>query len=130
MATIKNFEDAEIWQMARKLALKIWALTKEGTFSKDRSLCNQINAAAGSVMDNIAEGFGRGGNKELKNFLGYARGSNEEVRSQLFRALDRNHIPHDVFKETNEEANKLSTKISNLIEYLKKSEYRGQKFNH
>ena len=79
MATISNFEDLEIWQLARQQAIDIYHLYITEPFSKDWELKNQVNAASGSVMDNIAEGFERSGNKEFINFLLIAKGSNGEV---------------------------------------------------
>ena len=80
MATVSNFEDLEIWQLARQQAIDIYHLYSKEPFSKDWELKNQINSASGSVMDNIAEGFERLGNKEFVNFLLIAKGSNGEVR--------------------------------------------------
>jgi hypothetical protein len=62
MATIKRFEDLEIWQMARQLCKEIFELTLCVNFIKDFSLKDQIRGSSGSIMDNIAEGFERGGN--------------------------------------------------------------------
>lgn len=62
MATVSNFEDLEIWQLERQQAIEIFQLYSQKPFSKDWELKNQINATSGSVMDNIAEGFGRSGN--------------------------------------------------------------------
>ncbi len=56
MATVSNFEDLEIWQLARQQAIDIYQKYMVEPFSKDWELKNQINAASGSVMDNIAEG--------------------------------------------------------------------------
>ena len=75
MAKINRFEELEVWQLARQLANDIYWLTQEGTFSKDYELKNQINRASGSVMDNIAEGFGRANRAEFIVFLGYSLGS-------------------------------------------------------
>jgi len=61
MATVSNFEDLEIWQHARRQANEIYQLYSVEPFSRDWELRNQINAASGSVMDNIAEGFERSG---------------------------------------------------------------------
>lgn len=69
MATITKFEDLEIWQIARQQANDIYILYNKEPFNKDIELRNQINSASGSVMDNIAEGFDRSGNKEFSNFL-------------------------------------------------------------
>ena len=61
MATIKTFEDISAWQKARILSKQIFEMTLEGSFAKDYALRDQINRSAGSIMDNIAEGFERGG---------------------------------------------------------------------
>ena len=92
MATIKRFEDLEIWQKARVLCNTIYPLTITGSFERDFKLRDQINGSSGSVMDNIAEGFELDGKNEFRQFLSISKGSCGEVRSQLYRALDRNHI--------------------------------------
>lgn len=91
-----HFEDLEIWQLAREQAKEIYKLCQTGNFSKDFELKDQIRASAGSVMDNIAEGFESFSNKEFCQFLVIAKGSNGEARSQLYRAFDRNYISEDV----------------------------------
>lgn len=88
MPKAKRFEDLAIFQMARDLCKDIYAITKHGEFHKDSRFVQQIRAAAGSIMDNIAEGFERDGNKEFLNFLYIAKGSCGEVRSQIIRASD------------------------------------------
>src|SRR3990172_5987147 len=99
MATIKRFEYIHSWQKARILSKEIYTITKIGEFSKDYDLKNQIRKASGSIMDNIAEGFERGGKGEFIQFLGIAKGSCGEVRSQLYRALDREYIDKEKFNE-------------------------------
>ena len=125
---IEKFEDLEIWQLSRNLTKKIYILTGSGPFNKDFRFRDQIRASAGSVMDNIAEGFGRGGNKELINFLAIARGSNEETRSQLYRAIDNAFITQDEFNEAMKNADEITKKISSFVLYLKHSEYKGTRF--
>jgi len=66
---IKNFEDLEIWQAARRLAQEIYTCSQSHKFSKDFALRDQMQRAAVSVMSNIAEGFERGGNQEFVQFL-------------------------------------------------------------
>jgi four helix bundle protein len=68
MATIKKFEDMEIWQLARQINARIIPLLEDLNENKNLGLRNQLDAAAGSVMDNIAEGFERDGNKEFIQF--------------------------------------------------------------
>ena len=128
MATIKRFEDLEIWQQSRKLCYKVWKLSLTGSFSKDYALKDQMSKSSGSVMDNIAEGFGRGGNREFIIFLGFASGSTDEVKSQIYRLFDRSHVNEKIFEELLSEAQDLQVKISNFISYLNKSDFRGRKF--
>ena len=130
MATIKTFEDIGAWQKARILSKQIFELTLTGSFSKDYALRDQINRSTGSVMDNIAEGFERGGTKEFIQFLSIARGSAGEVRSQLYRALDRKHLDGaecDLFLD---DIRSISKMLTGFIVYLKQSKMKGIKFNN
>ena len=129
MATISAVEDLKVWVRARELAALVFKLSKLKAFSSDWELRSQINAAAGSVMDNIAEGFGRRGNREFISFLSIASGSLAEVRSQILRANDRAYISSVSLEETLELINLISKMISGLIRYLKQTDQRGQKFN-
>ena len=128
MATIRRFEDLEAWKKSREFSKEIWGKTLNGTFSKDYKLKDQINDSSGSAMDNIAEGFGRGGRPEFINFLSIAKGSNDETKSQLYRALDRRHIDETEFQRLYCIGDEAGKTISGLMEYLNKSVIRGQKF--
>ncbi|MEO6720172.1 MAG: four helix bundle protein [Ferruginibacter sp.] len=69
MATIHHFEDLEIWQMARKFSSSIFHQKLQANFLKEYKFKDQIKSSSGSVMDNIAEGFGRESRLEFINFL-------------------------------------------------------------
>lgn len=69
MATIQQFEDLDIWQLARELCQDIYKIAQNSELKNDYKLYNQINSSSGSIMDTIAEGFERNGNKEFVYFL-------------------------------------------------------------
>ncbi len=81
--TYDRFEQLPVWQAAIKLAQQIYSLTRRAVFRRERSLRDQIERAAVSISNNIAEGFERGTTQELLTFLYIARGSSGEVRSML-----------------------------------------------
>jgi len=94
---IERFEDLIAWQKARELTQTIYAVTRQGAFSKDFGLRDQIRRAAVSVMSNIAEGFERGNPREFHQFLSIAKASCAEVRSQLYVALDTRYLDSEAF---------------------------------
>jgi four helix bundle protein len=125
---VKAFEDLEVWKEARRLTQRIYQLTKNENFSKDFALRDQIRRAAVSVMSNIAEGFERGGNQEFVQFLYVAKASCGEVRSQVYVALDQSYVAGAEVDELTNSFKRLSSMISNLIAYLRKSGMKGEKF--
>jgi len=128
MATIKRFEDIEAWQKARVLAEEVYKISIETQLGKDFRFRDQVSASAGSVMDNIAEGFERGGKLELINFLTIAKGSCAELRSQLYRIKDRNYISEEKFTELYKLAEEIGSMLGGWIGYLNKSDIKGTKF--
>ena len=129
MSTIKRFEEIISWKEARELNRVLRKLIKEKRFERNFGLISQIERSAGSIMDNIAEGFERGGNREFIQFLYIAKGSCGELRSQMYRPVDDGYINDEEFNLISNHCNKISNLIFKLIEYLKNSDLKGQKFN-
>lgn len=128
MATIKKFEDLEIWQEARKLSKEIIDIAKNSELKTDFRFKEQLKSSSGSVMDNIAEGFERNGNMEFRQFLSIAKASAGETRSQVYRLFDNEYINQEKLDFLISEYEKLSGKINNFIVYLNKSDFKGTKF--
>lgn len=124
----KSFEELPVWQRARELVQFIYGLTLREAFRKDLSLVDQIRRSSASVMSNIAEGFERGSNTEFIQFLYIAKGSAGEARTQLYIAFDQNYITNSEFKNGCALCRDVSGQLSGLIEYLKGSRLKGEKF--
>ena len=120
----------KVWQKSRNLCKEIYALIQEGSFARDFALRDQINRSSGSIIDNIAEGFGRTSSKEFISFLTIASGSAHEVRSQLYRALDRQYVSLELFDKLLDLLTEITKMLSGLIIYLNKSDIRGLKFKN
>jgi four helix bundle protein len=128
MATIQRFEDLEIWQIARELYNKISKVAELLRAAKEFRFAEQMKSAAGSIMDNIAEGFERNSRLEFVNSLSISKGECGELKSQLYRTLDDNHIDKKLFEELYEDTDKESRKIASFMKYLNTSEIKGLKF--
>ena len=128
MATFTRFEDIDGWKKARELAREVYRLTASGNFARDFGLRDQIRRSSVSVMANVAEGFGRGGNKEFLSFLSVARGSCAEVKSHLYVAVDVGLVEPADFDRLYLLASETEGLISGLMKYLAASDARGRKF--
>jgi four helix bundle protein len=110
-----RFEDLLVWQKSKELAIRIFKLFEQ---SKNYSFRDQIQRAVVSISNNIAEGFERKGNKELKHFLFIAKGSCGEVRSMLYLCLELNYITKEEFDILLNEALTISKMLSAFIKTL------------
>lgn len=126
----KRFEELPVWQASIELALATYAMTAQPAFRRQRSLRDQLERAALSVSNNIAEGFERGTNQELLTFLYIARGSAGETRSMLC-LLER--MP--AFGNLNSEILNLKSSVESVsrqlgawIRSLQDSELKGQRY--
>ncbi len=119
MTTIQKFEDIEAWQKARDLTQQIYVVSNDGAFARDFGLRDQIRRAAVSIMSNIAEGFDRGGHRELIQFLYIAKGSAAEVQAQLYVALDAGYLKQEQFQQLYDFAGDTSCLLGGFIRYLK-----------
>ena len=128
MASPRDFEELAIFQKARELCKKIYPITRRGEFKYDTRFVQQLRASTGSIMDNIAEGFERAGNKEFINFLFIAKGSCGELRSQFIRAFDAGYISAEEYNNFYSDCRILSASIMNFIQELKKSDMKGSKY--
>ena len=128
MATVHKFEELEIWQLAFIIYKKVSVITERMRKKHDYRFADQMKAAAGSVMDNIAEGFERNSRLEFLNSLSISKGECGELKSQVHRSLQDKYIDQKEFDELYGEIDMEIKKIANFIIYLNKSSVKGLKF--
>ncbi len=90
-----------------------------GDFGRDFALVDQLNRSLGSIMDNVAEGFDGGSNKEFAKFLTYAQRSCSESISQIYRAEDRKHLLSEVGNSWRSELTEIHKMLGGLIRHLR-----------
>ena len=112
---IEKFEDIIAWKKAGELTMNIYRQLKD---CRDYSFMDQIKRACVSIMNNIAEGFERRSNKELKNFFFIAKGSCGEARSMLYLALKLKYISETDFKKNYNLSVEISKLLSGFIKTL------------
>ena len=117
--TIQRFEDMVVWKEARKLSRDIYAAFQQNS---DRGFKDQIQRAAVSIMNNIAEGFDRSkfskDNKQLISFLNIANGSCGEVKSMLYLAQDLDYLCLADAEFLRDKCLNISSKLNNLLKTL------------
>jgi len=115
-----SFEELVIWQEARAIVNKVYRLLAD---SRDYDFKSQINRAAISIMNNIAEGFERNRNsadaKQFKNFLNISYGSCGEVRSMIYLAQDLQYITEEEATQLRSDCLSLSCKILAFMQTLR-----------
>jgi len=122
MSKVDQFEDLRIWQEARDLVKLIYqAINSDPIASKDWGFRNQIQTAVVSIMNNIAEGFERGSDKDFARFLDIAKASCGEVRSMLYLAEDLRYIDSNMSKDLRGKSVSISKGISALSKHLRSS---------
>jgi len=118
MATLKKFEELDVWKDSIHLAKEIYLLTQQDLFKNDWSLKDQIRRAAVSVSNNIAEGFEYNNNNFFIKYLKIAKGSCGEVRSMIQLLHEINYIDEIQKDAYLTIASELSNKIGGLLKYL------------
>ena len=118
MSTYKRFEDLPVWQTAATLYERCDDFLEHVPPSMRYPVRDQLDRAAFSVSNNIAEGFDGGSNAEFVKFLRYSQRSCSEVQSQLYIALDQTYISQDEFDSLYEQAARTHAKVGGFIHYL------------
>jgi len=118
MAGWKDSRDIVAWQRARELKLRVDELLKRPAFLRQFKFRDQLSDSARSAPRNIAEGFGRFGNKEFARFARIAKGSELEVLNHLIDAHDQGLITNREFADYEACVNRAVAAVVGLIRHL------------
>jgi four helix bundle protein len=118
VTAVQRFEDLVAWQKARLLAKEIYLISSSAPISKDFGYRDQFTRAAISIMNNIAEGFGRRGDKEFAYYLKIAKGSAAEVQSMLYVGYDIQYVEQAKFESLLALARETAAVVSGLLDYV------------
>lgn len=117
-----KFEDLQAWQRARELTNAVYRICREKPLSVDFGLRDQVQRAAVSAMNNIAEGFERQGKQEKWHFYNIAKGSAGEVRSITYVIRDNLLAPLDALSVVERLASETGALIYGLMRSTKPPE--------
>ncbi|MDL2262993.1 four helix bundle protein [Bacteroidales bacterium OttesenSCG-928-I21] len=115
---IKTHKDLKVWQKSIDFVTNIYNVTKFYPQSEVFSLTNQIRRCAISIPANIAEGSGRKGNKEFKQFLHISLGSATELETYLIISERLEYINKDTFEILNNSLTEIIRMLSGLIKSI------------
>lgn len=118
---MRDFRQLNVWEEAHKLTLEIYKMTKEFPKEELFGLTSQMRRASISIASNIAEGCGRGSNKEYAQFIQIALGSAYEIDYQLLLAKDLGYINAEKYDGLNERADKTKRQLAALLKKIRES---------
>jgi four helix bundle protein len=120
--SIKNLESLETWRKAQEFALRVYRELVPCLPAEEKwGLCQQLRRSTISIPANIAEGHGRYYYQENVRFCYIARGSLEETLSHISFCYQVKYIPEALYRELEQDGEKLSQMINGYIAYLKRS---------
>ena len=118
---MRDFRQLKVWEESHQLTLEIYRITKN--FPKDElfALTNQMRRATVSIPSNIAEGCGRGSNKEYAQFLQFAMGSASELDYQFLLSKDLGYIDLETYRKVNDKVDKVKRQLAMLLKRVRET---------
>ncbi|MFK8056373.1 MAG: four helix bundle protein [Saprospiraceae bacterium] len=113
----KTFEELDVYKLSCEINKDIWTL-RSSIKSESPGTWHQLDRSAGSISDNIAEGFGRETRPDFKNFLRYSKGSAMEAQSQINRCMDRELIDARTASTIIKKLRRVTVMITSFQRYL------------
>ncbi len=115
---MQSFRSLKVWQKSHSLTLGVYAATKCFPREEVYGLTSQLRRSAVSIPSNLAEGCGRGGDKDFRRFVGVAMGSASELEYQLFLACELGYVDDKVYERLVEDVEQVKRMLAALIRRL------------
>ena len=123
MKKYKSFEETQVWQDAKSLALEVYKLTQNFPDSEKFGITSQIRRSSISICANIAEGFYRNSTKELIKFLYIARGSCGETICFLILSFDLGYVPKEMMKIYQDKCNSINKMLMQVCNFFTRKRF-------
>ena len=114
---MSHFEELKVWQKAVDLAVKVYEITKEGPFSKDRGLTDQMRRSSVSISSNISEGDQLESDKSSVRHFRIAKGSTAELFTQSIISNRIGYLEKQDFEYLNKECIEILSMLTGLIKH-------------
>ena len=111
-----RFEELDVWKRSARLSANLYKSMAE---LKDYGFRDQITRSGLSIPSNIAEGHERNSDKELANFLNYAKGSAGELRTQIYIGMEIGYIKNEIGRDWLDECEEISKMLHGLIQSVR-----------
>ncbi|MFY0698689.1 MAG: four helix bundle protein [Balneola sp.] len=118
---VRTFEDLKVWQIAHKISIDVFELTKRFPPDEKYRLKDQIIRSSRSISDNIAEGYGRFHYQENTQYCRQSRGSAYELINQLITAFDCKYINEEELSNKKLLVSECIKLLNGYIRYLQKA---------
>lgn len=123
---MRDFREIKVWSKAHLLTLEIYKLTINFPRKEVYGITSQLRRSSASIAANIAEGFGRGGNRELARFLQIAMGSACEVEYHVLLSRDLNLINKLHYADLNERIVEIKRMLASLPRKVRRDASSGR----
>ena len=119
---MRDFREFKVWEKAHSLTLDIYRNTAHFPREELYGLTSQLRRSSSSIPANIAEGCGRGGNKELARFLQIGMGSASELEYHILLARDLTYIPESIYDPLQHRVVEIKRMLSSLLYKVRTSD--------
>ena len=115
---MQDYRKLNVWEKSHSFTLEIYSITKSFPAEEKFGVISQIRRSAASIPTNIAEGTGRGSNKEFNRFLQISMGSASETEYLLILSMDLEYVDNNIFNKLLKDIQEIKKMLTGLMKKL------------